>query len=1158
MGSLTLRQRVRIGGLELPLHVFTFVIGFALAAAMFASGHAAADCGVNTGNPHDYAGVVVDSVWHHADGSFGGNANNTQVSITTDGPETPGGNIVHLAGDHTTIISRQHSEVFNQYVSGCNGGGYDVVLGYDDNNRNNETSDYAGSGQGNTTDGTVWALDCDISVHPSYFQQFTITGVGVPSGAAGGGSWSVVKTAPQGGNAAANGSTPHFTLVYTEPNPPPKPPTPPSTNTMAITCSSVSGDVWVADSRWRAGDPKNSSYNALAGDSYVIVWDNNAGTGPIVSSGNIPGKFSNSNHYSGGFNGAGVFGDGTTVQTLYIIIYDSAGRPALIGPSPSVQPPGYPSTSAGDTGTLDCADDQPTGSMTATCGTVDLSGLNDNNAPGQPVSFTVSISSGGASESFSDSAQGSISEGFDIYNIGGQPPGANGFHVVVTINDTPAADSGDTSAGNLTLAYDTGPCWAGSCSLSVNSDVPNGYSGPTGSVVAGQRFTVTATMSAPSNVYLVSNLGGNPLGFTNNTSGNDFPLYSDTGNMPEINTSLASPGNNYASDEPFGSDVGFGQSLSKTLTFTAPAFTNGKTFSMFVYPDYYGRFAIGGPCTANVNVYQQFNLTGGASSTPVPSIEAPTSFDYKTWVDNNAPVPVGMPPSPPNPVETTVSSAYELPAAGGKNMIAGPLNDSGPFAPTSAGTHDYILNSSAPIIAPLHAGDAYYAEIDMPYTSAYIGPGGPNDLLDPTGATPVIDDFVVQNRPFFKAYNTGISAGGSFKTLNASGSGGGELAGWNNNSGTYPASGDYGANAELNTLALTQIVGVASGQGRTFGGAPNGLSFADNPVTPDSYSPTLGGAFDVLGSGYYLNDQTQPTGGDISNAMPAGPIVVPMNDQKSIFITGNAYISGNVLYNGSGGIWTLTGANTVPSFVLHATGNIYIDPSVTELDGLYIAQGEIFTCATGAGPLASTVQFGTCNKQLTVNGSFVASQINLMRTFGSLRDETPTPGSAARPLAGGERLTMPPSPRPPQYVHICLTPAGTTYITHGNPKCLPGDSWTGDYGSGVPRTFYATPCATTSGATMRYVYISAAATCPPGTSTNLSGGGPATPGVANPCSNAPAGNPNGSNGGANITPTCAAEVFQFSPELFLSSPNVAPPSNGAPQWDAVTSLPPVL
>jgi hypothetical protein len=117
----------------------------------------------------------------------------------------------------------------------------------------------------------------------------------------------------------------------------------------------------------------------------------------------------------------------------------------------------------------------------------------------------------------------------------------------------------------------------------------------------------------------------------------------------------------------------------------------------------------------------------------------------------------------------------------------------------------------------------------------------------------------------------------------------------------------------------------------------------------------------------------------------------------SIFVNGDAYISSNISYADN---WP---AGNAPSFILHATGNIYIDPGVTKLAGVYIAQdksdgskGKIYTCADTSNhfsPMQASNLYSDCNNQLVVTGSFVAKQVNLMRTFGSLRDEEPNPGS---------------------------------------------------------------------------------------------------------------------------------------------------------------------
>jgi hypothetical protein len=73
-----------------------------------------------------------------------------------------------------------------------------------------------------------------------------------------------------------------------------------------------------------------------------------------------------------------------------------------------------------------------------------------------------------------------------------------------------------------------------------------------------------------------------------------------------------------------------------------------------------------------------------------------------------------------------------------------------------------------------------------------------------------------------------------------------------------------------------------------------------------------------------------------------------------------------------------------------------------------------------------------------------------------------------------------------------------------------------------------------------------------GISTPGSPGTPATPPSAptNPaCSN---------KGSQLIGGTCGGEIFIFSPALYMTNPAIQPPSDGATQYDSITSLPPVL
>jgi hypothetical protein len=158
--------------------------------------------------------------------------------------------------------------------------------------------------------------------------------------------------------------------------------------------------------------------------------------------------------------------------------------------------------------------------------------------------------------------------------------------------------------------------------------------------------------------------------------------------------------------------------------------------------------------------------------------------------------------------------------------------------------------------------------------------------------------------------------------------------------------------------------------------------------------------------------------------------------------------------------------------VLKATGNIYIDKSVTQLDGIYLAKNKIYTCAqapipTTFVPVPINSLYDNCNNQLVVHGSFVANKVNFMRTYGSLRDEKAISSSCTARIGGRFRVVL-----------VCPPPS---------PSCS-------NAGTAAP--------------TMRQ--------------------------------------------------TCAAEVFEYTPDMYLSDPKTQKVNNGAIIYDAITSLPPVL
>jgi hypothetical protein len=352
----------------------------------------------------------------------------------------------------------------------------------------------------------------------------------------------------------------------------------------------------------------------------------------------------------------------------------------------------------------------------------------------------------------------------------------------------------------------------------------------------------------------------------------------------------------------------------------------------------------------------------------------------------------------------------------------------------------------------------------------------------------------------------------------------------------------------------------------------------------------------------------------------------------AIFVKGNVYLNGNITYATAG--WS---PGNVPSLVIVATGNIYIDPGVTQLDGVYMAQpssssagGTVYTCGTAISSTTFQVNndFTACRNQLLVNGSFKAGKVKLLRTFGSLRDDAPTgaaPGYTAVPVQWSSCGTY----GSPVGGEACLPASGTSglrcvhtdepsedsggAVWADNILCVPSTSdlhlawthydnnpgagdWTNPFSGWAPisvmsahgyryctrwdvppdypQTWYDNELcmdkARPDGVTPLLKFVSNPATQAPGEScTKISEIAdrdgqwtsgyylcqppstiiPAHSGPFTSCSNA---------GTQMTTDTCAAEVFRFSPELYLTDPPTQPPSQGATQYDAITSLPPVL
>jgi len=326
----------------------------------------------------------------------------------------------------------------------------------------------------------------------------------------------------------------------------------------------------------------------------------------------------------------------------------------------------------------------------------------------------------------------------------------------------------------------------------------------------------------------------------------------------------------------------------------------------------------------------------------------------------------------------------------------------------SGGTANYSYNPSTAVsVPPMAVGDEVCAQFSITSESGTVNENGAivtqdGQSQDSTriAANPYKTcSAPVSNTPYGRFYGNDVLAGAQFPNGSCNGA---SIDGYRN--------GAAGSGSQFAAMSIGQIQNFASAFLRTSAPVPpTGLSFANTTggdggnfksscvtTLPDYWttdqpsnttSTTLGAITSPTTAGNY--PYTTPGGQLNSLSLPDGASVV-------IFVDGDVTINGNITYSNAGnlGSWSWDNTNRVsniPSFYIIAKGDINIAPTVSRLDGVYIAQGAsrtggtIRTCSPSTG-IDPTTLYNDCNFQLTVNGAFVAKDVRLNRTYKSLRD----------------------------------------------------------------------------------------------------------------------------------------------------------------------------
>lgn len=401
-----------------------------------------------------------------------------------------------------------------------------------------------------------------------------------------------------------------------------------------------------------------------------------------------------------------------------------------------------------------------------------------------------------------------------------------------------------------------------------------------------------------------------------------------------------------------------------------------------------GDYIINRRCGNSVGFFQLAPVTPSTASCNGVVVDPPKPDPYSPMT-----IKANVTISPSGDAGTAKSSGDKL-----KITVSGPSSyNSGYLTPTVAGNDLTVTTPS------FNLGTGTYTVTYNVYDSSN------NPLISPACSTPL----EVTNMPYLSVTGgdvetgAGMTVGGTCTTEDPKAG----VVSWNQENASYD-----GAGTQYAAYALNYLQDFATAQS-TVGLRPNGLSLANtvNVNAPGTGSDTYGGGF---GSEPCIPDYYNPpssptaTGNTTINTLPASgthtqyissgnviinlPGMVPNGSHNTIYVDGNVYIASNIEFSGN----YPSGTADIPAYDIIATGNIYIDPGVTEIDGIFAAEpdssgnnGIIYTCASSngysfTGAALDRNLYNTCNTQLKVNGSLIAHQIRLLRASGSLYGNT--------------------------------------------------------------------------------------------------------------------------------------------------------------------------
>lgn len=535
----------------------------------------------------------------------------------------------------------------------------------------------------------------------------------------------------------------------------------------------------------------------------------------------------------------------------------------------------------------------------------------------------------------------------------------------------------------------------------VQVNVPPGW--PANSVKAGQPFSATVTFhNLHTNFYTPNTYMGGGLSAT--------LVASAAGNWygpPPLNRAIA----NYANQ-----NIPAGGYITVNVPLQAPNVIGAHTLNL--YSDYYGVKAMGACPVPTIKIYDKFMLT--PSSTMPPGLDP----EERRNIPFNAGIREGSsPPQLPKPVTATTFRSFTVtrggadisPAFNSKVNYDGSNPETREFQPGFGyytWPNDGYNDTGNP--ASLLAGDVYCINILINRHKGYIGPGDSNDVI-PVETRDKTAEYcsTVVDRPYVRAYGADVFAGGYFDSTPAGPLGAGFIKAYTRKNS------EYGSGVEFAAFALGDVEGFASDNqrnppirplsGLTFASPPSflGGKFAGTRIVTDYYTKTRQQDLVKKSTGTINLNSGSPFDGAVDGEQQwVNPGGTPLNlsgsdnykKRHTLYVEGDVVIQADNKYMKAEGLGWSSIAD-IPNFTLIVKGNIYINKSVEQLDGLYVAQpldggakGKIYTCTDNAGAVPGTNSlYVECNKKLKINGALIAQDIKFLRTKGTLSERGASP-----------------------------------------------------------------------------------------------------------------------------------------------------------------------